>query len=89
MVSGSRNSAAILEHTKSPIVTGTSVLGIKYSDGVMLAADNLASYGSMARFRDIQRIIPVGKHTLVGIGGDVSDLQYISRLLDALTYAIS
>ena len=28
-------------HTRSPIVTGTSVLGLKYKDGVMLIADNL------------------------------------------------
>lgn len=28
-------------HTQQPIMTGTSVLGIKYDGGVMLAADNL------------------------------------------------
>lgn len=28
-------------HTQSPIITGTSVLGIKFKDGVILAADNL------------------------------------------------
>lgn len=27
-----------------PIVTGTSVLGVKYKDGVMLAADTLGAY---------------------------------------------
>lgn len=46
-------------HTQQPLVTGTSVLGIVYADGIMLAADNLASYGSLARFRDIQRIYPL------------------------------
>ena len=73
------------KHTQSPIVTGTSVLGLKYKDGIMLAADNLASYGSMARFRDIERIIRVGDSTIVGVGGDISDMQHIERLLDALT----
>ena len=38
-----------MKRTQQPIVTGTSVLGIKYKDGVMLAADTLASYGSLAR----------------------------------------
>ena len=38
-----------IKRTQQPIVTGTSVLGIKYKDGVMLAADTLASYGSLAR----------------------------------------
>ena len=32
------------QHTQRPIVTGTSVLGLKYRDGVMLAADTLCSY---------------------------------------------
>ena len=29
------------QHTLSPVVTGTSVLAIKYKDGVMMAADTL------------------------------------------------
>ena len=55
-----------LTHTKRPIVTGTSVLGIQYKDGVMLAADTLGSYGSLARFKDLRRIRKVGARTLVG-----------------------
>ena len=31
--------------TQYPYVTGTSVLGIKYKDGVMIAADMLGAYG--------------------------------------------
>ncbi len=42
-------SAAPFKATTSPIVTGSSVLGIKYRDGVMMAADTLGSYGSMVR----------------------------------------
>ncbi len=38
-------------HTLRPMVTGSSVVGIKYRDGVMLAADTLASYGNMARYK--------------------------------------
>ena len=29
---------------RQPIVTGTSVIGLKYKDGVMLAADNLGTF---------------------------------------------
>jgi len=71
-------------HTLEPYVTGTSVLGIKYKDGVMLAADTLASYGSLARFRDIRRISSLGKFTLMGSTGELSDSQYLIRLLDNL-----
>ncbi|KAF9269098.1 proteasome endopeptidase complex beta subunit [Marasmius fiardii PR-910] len=73
-----------VQHTQQPIVTGTSVLAIKYKDGVMMAADNLASYGSLARFKDVQRLHPVGTNTVVGAGGDMSDFQYIQSLLDSL-----
>lgn len=29
------------QHTKYPYVTGTSVIGLKYKDGIMIAADTL------------------------------------------------
>lgn len=72
-----------VQRTQQPIVTGTSVLAIKYKDGVMLAADMLASYGSLARFKNIRRLVPVGEHTVIGAGGDLSDFQYIQKLLEA------
>jgi len=70
--------------TQDPIVTGTSILAIKYKDGVMIAGDTLASYGSLARFRDVQRIHSVGKSTLIGGSGELSDFQYILDILDQL-----
>lgn len=33
--------AGAKQHTQQPIVTGTSVIAIKYKDGVVIAADNL------------------------------------------------
>ncbi|KAG5636081.1 hypothetical protein H0H81_009157 [Sphagnurus paluster] len=65
-------------------ITGTSVLAIKFKDGIMMAADNLASYGSLARFKDMQRLQAVGEHTVIGAGGDMSDFQYIQAMLDEL-----
>eukprot|EP01098_Paradermamoeba_levis_P004332 TRINITY_DN1864_c0_g1_i1.p1 TRINITY_DN1864_c0_g1~~TRINITY_DN1864_c0_g1_i1.p1 ORF type:complete len:246 (-),score=70.43 TRINITY_DN1864_c0_g1_i1:98-835(-) len=71
--------------TLDPIVTGTSVLAIKYFGGVLLSADTLASYGSLARFRSVNRLAPVGKSTLMGASGEYSDFQYILELLDDVT----
>lgn len=71
-------------HTQQPIVTGTSVIAIKYKDGVMMAADNLASYGSLARFKDIERLHSIGDNTLLGASGDMADLQQVKRMLDNL-----
>ncbi|KAK9366669.1 nucleophile aminohydrolase [Lipomyces kononenkoae] len=78
------HSAGPTSRTQQPSITGTSVIAIKYNNGVMLAADNLASYGSLARFTDQERLIKVGKETIVGLSGDVSDMQYIQNLLERL-----
>lgn len=34
------------QHTQSPAVTGTSVLGVKFKDGVVIAADNLGTFSA-------------------------------------------
>lgn len=71
-------------HTSQPIVTGTSVLGLRYKDGVMLATDTLASYGSLARFMNMQRVHQLGQSTVLGASGDMSDMQYVLHELDKL-----
>lgn len=71
-------------HTQSPAVTGTSVVAVKFNGGVAIAADNLASYGSLARFSDVKRLRVFGDAAIIGFGGDVSDMQYIDRLLDSV-----
>ncbi len=58
-----------IRHTTRPIVTGTTVLGVRYQDGVMLASDTLASYGSLARYKDVRRINRIGENTLVAGSG--------------------
>merc|ERR1712032_572045 len=69
-------------HTTRPIVTGTSVIGITYKGGVMLAADTLGSYGSLSRFKKQTRIKAIGDQILIGAGGDLSDWQQIEETLD-------
>lgn len=44
-----------------------------------------ASYGSLARFKDVQRLHPVGHYTVIGAGGDMSDFQYIQYILEELS----
>ena len=44
----------------------------------------VASYGSLARFRGIQRIHKVGDKTLVGFSGELSDWDYIYESLEQL-----
>jgi len=73
------------QHTQSPVVTGTSVVALKFKDGVVIAADNLASYGSLARFTDVKRLHKFNNKAVLGFGGDVSDMQYINRALNLLS----
>jgi len=72
------------KHTQQPIVTGTTVIGLKYNEGVMLAADTLASYGSLARYKDVRRIKSFGKDTLIGASGELSDFQSITQMLETI-----
>lgn len=72
------------QRTQYPYVTGTSVIGIKYKDGILIAADMGGSYGSTIRYKSVERIKPIGKHSLVGASGEISDFQEIFRNLDEL-----
>jgi len=81
--SGAGATTATTMMTTRPITTGTSVLGIKYRDGVMLAADTLVSYGSLAKHKNARRLLPINGRTLMGASGEYSDLQSISDLLTA------
>jgi len=63
--------------SSDPVVVGASVLAMKYKGGVLIMADTAASYGSLARYTDIQRIEKVNAKTLVAFSGELSDWQYI------------
>lgn len=78
------NGTGGIQRTQNPIVTGASVLAIKYADGVMMMADTLGSYGSMGMFKHLQRMHAVNEHTLLGGSGEYSDLQYILKMLEQL-----
>ncbi|KAK7337879.1 hypothetical protein VNO77_18467 [Canavalia gladiata] len=72
---------AEMERTLYPYVTGSSVVAIKYKDGIIMAADMGGSYGSTLRYKSVERIKPVGKHSLLGAVGEISDFQEILREL--------
>ena len=72
------------QHTTRPMVTGTSVVGLVYKDGVLLAADTLLSYGSMAKSFDSPRMVSIDNRILMGASGEYSDFQEIVRRVEAL-----
>jgi 20S proteasome subunit beta 7 len=65
-----------------PVVVGASVLAITYKDGIMIMADTGASYGSLARFTNIPRINKINSKVMLAYGGELSDYQYLERLLE-------
>lgn len=73
------------KHTTRPIVTGSSVIGMRCKDGVVIACDTLASYGSMARFRQVSRLYQATNNCVIGVGGDYSDFQEIKMMIEKET----
>ncbi|XP_064087117.1 proteasome subunit beta type-4-like [Macrobrachium nipponense] len=69
-------------HTLYPSTSGTSVLGIQYDGGVMIAADTLGSYGSLARFRNIKRLFKVTDKAVLACSGDIADYQFIKEVIE-------
>jgi 20S proteasome alpha/beta subunit len=39
----------------------------------MFGTDTLCSYGSMAKFKDVERVAKIGEHTLFASSGEFSD----------------
>nr|CAI5869233.1 unnamed protein product [Callosobruchus analis] len=71
-----------ITHSKSPVTTATSVIAIAYDKGVVMAGDLLASYGSLARYKNCPRILQVNENILLGASGDYADFQYIKGFIE-------
>ena len=71
------------ELKKSILKTGTSILGIVCSDGVVLAADRQVSAGTLVVGKNFNKLIPVRDNVLVAITGGVSDAQFLLRVVEA------
>lgn len=67
------------KHSTAAITTGSSVIGIRFDKGVMMAADTLVSYGSLARYQNMERIFMINNNILFGGCGDFADIQSIIR----------
>jgi len=67
--------------SQSPVTTGTSTFAIKFDGGVMIAADTLGSYGSLARFTEMERVFKVNDTTLLAAGGDTADMQFLQEII--------
>ena len=60
---------------------GTSVMALKYKDGVMIAADTSTTYGSMMKIKDARRIEKLTDECIFAASGEMSDFQDLSKQL--------
>jgi proteasome beta subunit len=48
---------------------GTTVLAMRYAEGVLMAGDRLATEGHRVASRDLQKVYPTDAHSFVAIAG--------------------
>jgi len=63
--------------------TGTTTVGIKCKDGIVLAADTRATAGHMIVDKRAEKIHKITNNMAVTIAGSVSDIQLIIKILKA------
>lgn len=69
-----------MNYTQVPVNVGTSVLGLKYKDGVMLAADTAVAYGSMKKTKHAVRTAALSNDTAIAVSGEMSDFQELLKI---------
>ena len=61
---------------------GTSVIGIKYKDGILIAADTVVSYGGTLHQFNYRRIKKLNEECACGCSGEMADFEKLSEILD-------
>ncbi len=60
---------------------GTTVLALKYADGVLVAGDRLATEGNRVASRDVQKVYPTDDYSLIAIAGAAGPSIEMARLM--------
>jgi len=70
------------KRTVDPIYVGSTVLGIRYNNGILLGADIRLNYGSLCKFNNItDRVQKINENTIITSTGEYSDFQEIIKIL--------
>jgi len=69
------------EHER--LKTGTTTVGIKCKDAIILAADRRATAGNFIVDKRVEKVVPVTDNIAVTTSGSVSDLQLLLKYLKA------
>ena len=60
---------------------GTTVLAMRYADGVLVAGDRLATEGYRVASRDVQKVYPTDEFSLIAIAGAAGPSIEMARLM--------
>jgi proteasome beta subunit len=63
------------------IPEGTTVLALKYSDGVVIAGDRLATEGHRVASRDVQKVYATDQYSVIAIAGAAGPAIEMARLM--------
>jgi proteasome beta subunit len=63
------------------IPEGTTVLALKYSDGVVIAGDRLATEGHRVASRDVQKVYATDQYSVIAIAGAAGPAFEMARLM--------
>lgn len=66
----------------------SSVLGVTFDNGIMIAADCLVSYEGLAMFTNAARVLKVNDKVVLGGGSNFADLQYIQGVVEKRSLGI-
>ncbi len=65
----------------SKLPHGTTVLAFKYTDGVLVAGDRLATEGHRVASRDIEKVFPTDNYSLMAIAGAAGPAIEMARIM--------
>lgn len=63
------------------VAHGTTVIGLRYGEGVLVAGDRLATMNYMVGSRDIQKVYATDEHSVMAIAGAAGPSIEMARLL--------
>ena len=70
-----------LQHSQGAVNVGTSVMALKYANGVMVAADTHISYGGMMKEFQARRIVKLNDECVFACSGEMADMQELVKQL--------
>jgi len=63
------------------IKSGTTIIGLKTKDFVIVASDQQSSLGNIAETLDVKKVFPITSNIVIGLAGGLGDAKQIIRIL--------